>query len=149
MSHDTLSIQFALSRPGFSLDVSLDVPMRGVTGLFGASGAGKTTLLRCIAGLERPESGRLVVAGETWQDDEAQVSRPVHARDIGYVFQEPRLFSMAGNARPRMAAGLSSTQSSSCSDCRVCLIDRLRDCRGAKRSASRSRVHYCVRRVLS
>lgn len=93
MSHDTLSIQFALSRPGFSLDVSLDVPMRGVTGLFGVSGAGKTTLLRCIAGLERPESGRLVVAGQTWQDDEAHVSRPVHARDIGYVFQEPRLFA--------------------------------------------------------
>jgi molybdate transport system ATP-binding protein len=55
-------------------------------------GAGKTTLLRCIAGLERPEAGRLVVGGELWQDGFEKVWRAVHERNIGYVFQEPRLF---------------------------------------------------------
>ena len=81
-----------LQRPDFALDVELDLPLRGITGLFGASGAGKTSLLRCIAGLERPQTGKLVVAGDTWQDDASNSWRAVHERDIGYVFQEPRLF---------------------------------------------------------
>jgi len=88
----TIQLAYALRRDDFSLDVKLDLPLRGITGVFGQSGAGKTTLLRCIAGLERPESGRLVVAGELWQDGFEEVWRAVHERNIGYVFQEPRLF---------------------------------------------------------
>ncbi len=87
-----LEISCSLARPGFGLDVDLALPLRGVTGLFGPSGAGKTTLLRLIAGLERPDSGRLVVAGETWDDPVAGVRLPPEQRGIGYVFQEPRLF---------------------------------------------------------
>ena len=86
-----ISVRYRLQRSGFSLDVDADIPMRGITGVFGESGAGKTALLRCIAGLERGASGRLVIADEVWQDD--RVSRPVHDREIGYVFQEPRLFA--------------------------------------------------------
>jgi len=71
--------------------VTLDIPLQGITGIFGASGAGKTTLLRCIAGLEHAPGGELLVAGDCWQD--ARSCRAVHERDIGYVFQEPRLFS--------------------------------------------------------
>ncbi|MDH3545558.1 MAG: molybdenum ABC transporter ATP-binding protein [Gammaproteobacteria bacterium] len=93
MSTDTLQIRYVLERPQFDLDVAIDIPMRGITGIFGESGAGKTTLLRCIAGLELPTSGTLLVGGETWQDQSAGFSRPVHEREIGYVFQEPRLFS--------------------------------------------------------
>lgn len=89
---DILQIRYALDRPRFKLDVSLDIPMHGVTGLFGESGAGKTTLLRCVAGLERRATGKLVVAGETWQDDAVGAWRPTHERQIGYVFQESRLF---------------------------------------------------------
>lgn len=77
----------------FSLDVALELPGRGVTAFFGVSGSGKTTLLRCIAGLERADSGRLVVNGEVWQDDAAGVFVPVHRRALGYVFQEPSLFA--------------------------------------------------------
>ena len=44
---------FHIDWPGFTLDVDLTLPKRGVTALFGHSGSGKTTLLRCIAGLER------------------------------------------------------------------------------------------------
>jgi molybdate transport system ATP-binding protein len=82
--------RFKLDYPGFSLDVDLDLPGRGVTALFGHSGSGKTTLLRAIAGLERVAGGALSVNGEIWQDE--SVFRPTHQRPLGYVFQEASLF---------------------------------------------------------
>ena len=88
-----IQVRYALQRGDFSLDVDFELPLRGITGVFGVSGAGKTSLLRCIAGLERPAQGRLVVAGDVWQDDSTSTWRSVHERDVGYVFQEPRLFT--------------------------------------------------------
>lgn len=91
---------FRVDWPGFSLDVDLQLPGRGVTVLFGPSGSGKTTLLRCVAGLERAPQGRLAVDGEVWQDGRHWL--PVHRRPIGYVFQEASLFdhlSVLGNLR--------------------------------------------------
>ena len=88
-----IQVRYALQRGEFKFDIDLDLPMRGITGVFGASGAGKTTLLRCIAGLERAATGKLLVAGDVWQDSAANKWRPVHERDVGYVFQEPRLFA--------------------------------------------------------
>jgi molybdate transport system ATP-binding protein len=76
-------------RGGCALDVALELPGRGITGIHGRSGAGKTTLLRCLAGLQRAR-GRLSVHGETWQD--AKIFLPPHERSIGYVFQEHNLF---------------------------------------------------------
>lgn len=90
---DRLVLRCKLQRSDFLLDVDLTIPTRGITGIFGESGSGKTTLLRCIAGLEAAATGHLVVDGEVWQDDAAGISRPVQQRQIGYVFQEPRLFS--------------------------------------------------------
>lgn len=87
-----IRLRYLLRRGDFKLDVDTRIPMRGITGVFGASGAGKTTLLRCIAGLESAEESKLVVAGDTWEDSETGRSLPVHARKLGYVFQEPRLF---------------------------------------------------------
>jgi len=95
-----IAASFCRVFPGFSLDVSLAVPSRGVTAVFGPSGSGKTSLLRCIAGLERAGSGHLSVNGEVWQDDAAGVFVPVHKRPLGYVFQEASLFAhldVAGN----------------------------------------------------
>lgn len=80
-----------VTHPGFSLDVDLDLPGRGVTALSGPSGCGKTTCLRAIAGLQRTAGNRVQVNGATWQDGDAFV--PTHRRAIGYVFQETRLFS--------------------------------------------------------
>jgi molybdate transport system ATP-binding protein len=83
---------------GFELDVDLRLPERGVSVLFGPSGCGKTTLLRCLAGLQRAQRGRLVVAGACWQDEHTFV--PTHQRAIGMVFQEASLFphlSVLGN----------------------------------------------------
>lgn len=93
MNPAAIELRYTLDYGGFSLDVDIDLPMRGVTGVFGVSGSGKTTLLRCIAGLEAAATGKLIVAGEVWQDERKNVSRPSHQREIGYVFQEPRLFS--------------------------------------------------------
>jgi molybdate transport system ATP-binding protein len=89
----TVDFRYKLNRTDNSLDIDLKIPIRGITGIFGESGAGKTTLLRCIAGLETPITGRLAVDGEVWQDTTQKISRAIHQRQIGYVFQESRLFS--------------------------------------------------------
>jgi molybdate transport system ATP-binding protein len=86
--------------PGFTLDAALDLPLAGITGIFGASGSGKTTLLRALAGLEPHCRGRIAIDGEVWQDDRRGVFLPVHERALGFVFQDARLFphlSVAGN----------------------------------------------------
>jgi molybdate transport system ATP-binding protein len=86
----SLSLQVALARPNFSLDVTAELPAQGITGIFGRSGSGKTTLLRCIAGLERQARARIVFNGTVWQDATRFI--PPHRRAIGYVFQESSLF---------------------------------------------------------
>lgn len=77
---------------GFSLDVDLNLPGRGVTALYGHSGSGKTTCLRCIAGLERAEQGFIQINDEVWQDSDNGIFVPPHKRALGYVFQEASLF---------------------------------------------------------
>jgi len=64
----------------------------GVTALFGRSGAGKSSLVDIVAGLIRPQRGRIVIDGETLVDTEARVFVPRHRRRVGYVFQDSRLF---------------------------------------------------------
>jgi molybdate transport system ATP-binding protein len=75
----------------FSLDAAFTAAP-GFTILFGASGSGKTTVLRAIAGLTRPQSGRIVVGERTFFDSTAGVDRPAHERRVGYVFQQLALF---------------------------------------------------------
>jgi molybdate transport system ATP-binding protein len=86
-----VQLRYEVDRSDFKLNVTADIPLQGVTGIYGPSGAGKTTLLRCIAGLEDAKVGELSVGNERWQGD--SVALAVHEREIGYVFQEPRLFS--------------------------------------------------------
>lgn len=95
MMHRTdqgIQIQLQGRFGAFRLDVALQLPGRGVTVLYGGSGSGKTTLLRCMAGLEHAARGTLMVNGESWQDDAANVFIPAHRRAIGYVFQDAVLF---------------------------------------------------------
>ena len=85
-------ISHSIAQPGggvFALEVDLDIPAAGITCVFGASGSGKTTLLRCLAGLDRPDSARIEIAGELWQDESRFVA--THLRRIGYVFQDSSL----------------------------------------------------------
>ena len=63
-----------------------------VTGLFGPSGAGKSTLVNIIAGLTRPDEGRIVLGDTVLFDSERNIDVSAHLRHIGYVFQEGRLF---------------------------------------------------------
>jgi molybdate transport system ATP-binding protein len=65
---------------------------RGLTALFGRSGAGKTSIVNVIAGLVRPERGRIVVDGSALIDTERGIRVRAHRRRVGYVFQEDRLF---------------------------------------------------------
>jgi molybdate transport system ATP-binding protein len=89
---EAIHARFQVIWPGFTLDVDLDLPGRGVTALFGHSGSGKTTLLRCLAGLERQGRGSLHFKGEVWQDSARGFFLPTHRRPLGYVFQEASLF---------------------------------------------------------
>ena len=73
---------------------------RGVTAVMGPSGVGKTTLVRLIAGLLRPDGGRVAYDGEVWSDASAGVWVPPHRRGVGLVTQHPNLFlhrSVRGN----------------------------------------------------
>ena len=88
----SIDARFRIVHDGFSLDVDLQLPGRGVSALFGASGSGKTTCLRAIAGLEHAPGGYLSVNGDVWQDDSRGLFVPTHQRPLGYVFQEASLF---------------------------------------------------------
>lgn len=76
----------------FELDVTLRVAEGEFLALYGPSGVGKTTLLRCLAGLETPEWGSLVVAGETWLDTASGLRLAPQQRRVGYMFQDYALF---------------------------------------------------------
>jgi molybdate transport system ATP-binding protein len=75
----------------FILDVSLEIPP-GITILFGPSGAGKSTLLDCIAGLLRPDKGRIAIGDHDLFDSEAKIELPPPQRRLAYVFQSLALF---------------------------------------------------------
>jgi molybdate transport system ATP-binding protein len=87
----TIDVSVGKVLGAFSLDAAFASDGR-ITALFGRSGSGKTTVVNAIAGLLRPDRGRIVVDGVTLFDSEAGIDVPVHRRRIGYVFQEGRLF---------------------------------------------------------
>ena len=75
-----------------ALNVVIDLPIGQVISVFGPSGAGKTTLLKVLAGLIKPDSGRLVVNGEVWYDSAKRICLPSQKRQVSLVFQEYALF---------------------------------------------------------
>jgi molybdate transport system ATP-binding protein len=98
------------SAPSFVPDVSLEVPP-GITILFGPSGAGKSTLLDCIAGLARPDAGRIATGGEVLFDSAAAIDLPAQKRRIAYVFQTLALFPHL-SGEENVAYGLSALSES-------------------------------------
>lgn len=87
----TLTVSLLHRFAGFTLDAAFEAPA-GVTALFGRSGSGKTTVVNAVAGLLRPDSGRIVAEGAVLLDTAARVFVPPHRRRVGYVFQDARLF---------------------------------------------------------
>ena len=76
-------------------DFSLKVQFEGSSaaiGLLGASGSGKSMTLRCIAGIETPDRGKIVINGKTVFDSEAGINLKPQKRQIGYLFQNYALF---------------------------------------------------------
>jgi molybdopterin-binding protein len=75
-----------------ALDVELSVEAGQTLALAGPSGAGKTSVLRAVAGLLRPDRGRVTCGDELWLDTDARVDLPPERRGCGYLFQEYALF---------------------------------------------------------
>lgn len=86
-----LEFECALTLGEFTLDAAFHAGP-GITVLFGPSGAGKTTILHLIAGLLRPERGRMLVGRDVLVDTSARIFVPPHKRRIGVVFQDAQLF---------------------------------------------------------
>ena len=121
----------------FSLNVHFRA-LAGFTILFGASGAGKTTLLDCVAGLARPDEGRIFVGGQELYDSDKKINTAAWKRRVGYVHQDLALFPHL-TAEENVAYGLRALSAKErIARSREILarfrIDRLRDRRPAQLS---------------
>jgi molybdate transport system ATP-binding protein len=102
-----LEVDVGLSRGGFRVEAafSSDAP---IVALFGKSGAGKSTLVHAIAGLVRPDRGRIVVGGRTLFDSASGIDLAPEKRRVGYVFQDALLFPHM-SVRANLAYGQART----------------------------------------
>lgn len=89
----SLSVDIRKQLGDFSLDVSFKAENPAETlALLGASGCGKSMALKCVAGVERPDEGRIVLNGRVLYDSAARVNVPAQRRRVGYLFQSYALF---------------------------------------------------------
>lgn len=89
----SLSVDIKKRLGSFQLDVSFEAQDATETlALLGASGCGKSMALKCIAGIERPDEGRIVLNDRVLFDSAAHVDMPVQQRRVGYLFQNYALF---------------------------------------------------------
>jgi len=88
----TLEVEVCKSLREFNIDLYLTCPPGTLLALTGPSGAGKTTVIRMIAGLDRPDQGRIRLGNTLWTDTAKGLFLPPQKRNLGYVFQEYTLF---------------------------------------------------------
>ena len=86
-----LVVQIYKKLAEFDLDVSFQVE-DNILGLMGASGSGKSMILKCIAGIETPDRGRIVLNNRVLFDSEKKINVPIQKRNVGYMFQSQALF---------------------------------------------------------
>lgn len=86
-----LNVSLRKKWSGFALNVAFQAE-GGATVLFGPSGSGKTLIAKAVAGLGRPDHGRISLGDRVLLDTENRFSMPPEKRRVGVVFQEPRLF---------------------------------------------------------
>ena len=87
----SLTVEIEKRLGDFSLCVQFETD-GGILGLLGASGCGKSMTLKCIAGIEKPDSGRIVLDGRTLFDADRHINLPPQQRQVGYLFQNYALF---------------------------------------------------------
>ncbi|ELS00741.1 molybdate ABC transporter, permease protein [Xenococcus sp. PCC 7305] len=104
-----LTVDIQKQLPGFLLDVSFKTDQTPL-GLLGGSGAGKSLILRCIAGLEQPDRGRIVLNGRVLFDSARGINLPPRDRGCGFLFQNYALFPHLTIAE-NIAFGLPRSQS--------------------------------------
>ena len=86
-----LEVQIYKKLAEFDLDASFQVD-DNILGLMGASGSGKSMTLKCIAGIETPDQGRIVLNNRVLFDSEKKINVPIQKRNVGYMFQSYALF---------------------------------------------------------
>ena len=86
-----LEVQIYKKLAEFDLDVFFQVN-DNILGLMGASGSGKSMTLKCIAGIETPDQGRIVLNDRVLFDSEKKINVPIQKRNVGYMFQSYALF---------------------------------------------------------
>lgn len=86
-----LEVQIYKKLAEFDLDVSFQVD-DNILGFMGASGSGKSMTLKCIAGIETPDQGRIVLNNRVLFDSEKKINAPIQKRNVGYMFQSYALF---------------------------------------------------------
>jgi len=123
VSAPAVEASFSLAAGGFivTADLALD---EGVLVLFGPSGSGKSLSIKALAGLIRPERGRIRVAGTTFFDSDAKVNVPAHKRRIGYVPQMHALFPFRSVAE-NVAFGLPRRERRADNPTVLALLDEL------------------------
>lgn len=88
----TVSASFKKRLKYFDLDVSFICQQENMMVMIGPSGGGKTTIIRMLAGLEKPDEGRVVFGDEVWFDSIDRINVKPQKRRLGYVFQDYNLF---------------------------------------------------------
>ena len=88
----TLTVRIKKRYGDFLLDVDFSAGGGEVLALLGASGSGKSSALQCIAGIRRPDWGRIALDGEVLFDSERHIDLPPQKRQVGYLFQQYALF---------------------------------------------------------
>jgi molybdate transport system ATP-binding protein len=86
-----LDVSIRKQLESFELDVTFSAPL-GITSLLGKSGAGKSMTLACIAGLETPDSGRIVLGNSVFFDHDNKINVATRHRRVGFVMQDYLLF---------------------------------------------------------
>ena len=109
MSEKASELRVKIRHPlrDFELSLDLEVPA-GVTVLFGPSGAGKSRTLAFVAGLARPNAGKIALGDEVWFDGETKKECAIHDRRVAFVFQSLALFPHM-TAEANVAYGIDGT----------------------------------------
>lgn len=126
----SLSVNIRKTLGAFRLDVAFEAE-NGVLGILGASGCGKSMTLKCIAGIERPDEGRIVLNGRTLFDSERHIDLKPQERRVGYLFQQYALFPNM-TAEQNIAAGARRLPKAERSAAVAAMMDRMQisDLRG-------------------